>query len=408
MPIKPIPLAAFTKELVPPVTGIGGNLSPVANSFDPTGNFVSRPRAGSANKKRRLDEIDRVFDLSAAYPPLTPPDKPALNMAEIKSMLVAATATGEEVGPLLEDPSLDPKMRAVGALSLALLNVVTNIIENGLVPLTGGGGAGPDTQRGPSAGFKVGPPPPPKTPAGIKELKDCLEKADLESILFDANLGPHSIGNRANLNNAFSIGLRAAAINTAEGKNQDPAESVRMMNDALECVSDMDFIGLKSEKAKEKPGTDTAAANYYTMPIKLRFEDRNSRLHFERTIKASCGLRAVMSLPKALREEQGLFSKALRDRYPGEMISVRPDVGTLHFVAFRKNSTEKRWTKCCETIPIPPGVALPNYKVRSAIVLPPVVTVAAAVDMAPAVAAITDNTVDTPATMELSAQGPDS
>jgi hypothetical protein len=82
-----------------------------------------------------------------------------------------------------------------------------------------------------------------------------------------------------------------------------------------------------------------------------------------------------MSLPKSLREEQALVSKALRDRYPGEMVSVRPDVGKLHFVAFRKKATEKKWTRCSETVPIPPGVVLPNYKVRSDITLPPLVEI---------------------------------
>jgi hypothetical protein len=69
MPLKPIPLAAYSKDLIPPVTGVGGNLAPVANTFDPSGNFAGRPRIGSSSKKRRLDEIDRVYDLSAPYPP---------------------------------------------------------------------------------------------------------------------------------------------------------------------------------------------------------------------------------------------------------------------------------------------------------------------------------------------------
>jgi hypothetical protein len=212
-------------------------------------------------------------------------------------------------------------------------------------------------------------------------LKESLNKADLESVLFDANLGPVPVGNRNTLVAAFSDGIRSAAIKTAEEKGQDPAESVRAMNDALECVSEMDFIGIKSDLQKDRPGNEPIVNKYCTMPIKLRFDDRNSRLHFERTVKAHCGLRAVMSLPKPLREEQALVSRALRDRYPGEMVSVRPDGGKLHFVAFRKKETEKKWTKCSETVPIPPGVMLPNYKVRSAITLPPMVEIS---DPAPA------------------------
>jgi hypothetical protein len=223
-----------------------------------------------------------------------------------------------------------------------------------------------------SKGNNSPPPPPPKPIPGLKELKECLEKSDTESILFDANLGHYSVGNRANLCAAFSAGIRAAAIDNAEAKSADPAEAVRIMNDALDCVAEMDFIGLKSEKTKQKDPITNEPKNHFTMPIKLKFEDRNSRLHFERSIKSTCGLRAVMSLPKNIRDEQSLFAKALRERYTDEMITVRPDIGSLHFIAFKKRATDKRWTRCSESLPIPHGIVLSGYKVRSSITLPPV------------------------------------
>jgi hypothetical protein len=147
------------------------------------------------------------------------------------------------------------------------------------------------------------------------------------------------------------------------------------MNDALDCVTEMDFIGLKSEKTKQKDETTNEPKNHFTMPIKLKFEDRNSRLHFERSVKSTCGLRAVMSLPKNIRDEQSLFAKALRDRYRGELVTVRPDVDSLHFIAFKKKATDKRWERCSETMAIPHGILLSGYRVRSDITLPPLIDV---------------------------------
>jgi hypothetical protein len=385
MKMKPIPLAAFTKDLIPPVTGLGGTLAPVANSYDTSGNFAARPRNGSLSKKRRIDEIDRVFDLSEPYPPLTPPGKPTLDMGEIKTLLVAATAAGEDIGPMLDSPDLDPKIKAFGNLGMALLGVVSAIIENGLVPLSGGP---PRDAEGAGAFKRAGPPPPPKVATGFRELKESLEKADCESILFDADLGNVTMGNRHGLNAAFSNGIRKAVLETAAAKNLDPAESVRAMNDALECVSEMDFIGLKSERSKNKDPVTNAQKEHFTMPVKLKFEDRNSRLYFEKSIKSHCGLRATMSLPRPIREEQGLFANALRARYPGDAISARPDVASMHFIAFKKGPTEKKWTRCSETIPIPNGIVLPDYKVRTSIILPPAVVVnrdAEGVDPQPAI-----------------------
>jgi hypothetical protein len=371
MRMKPIPLAAYCKDFVPPVTGVGGRMAPVANTYDSSGNFDGRPRQGSLSKKRKVGEIDNIFDLSVPYPPPVFPEKPQLDLGEIKTLLVAATAAGEEVAPILNEPETDPKIKAFANLGMALLGLVEKIVENGLVPMAGGQ---PTTAAG-TTPLKQGPPPPPKVSAGVRELKECLEKADMESILFDANLGNVSLGNRSGLNLAFSTGIRQAAIENAEKKGNDPAESVRAMNDALDCVSEMDFIGLKSAKTKSKNPVTQAENNHFTMPIKFKFEDRNTRLHFERTIKTECGLRAVMSLPKPIREEQSLFLQALRARYPDCAVSARPDIGSLHFIAFKKKATEKRWTRCSESIPIPCGVMLPDYKVRSAIVLPPAVIV---------------------------------
>jgi hypothetical protein len=148
------------------------------------------------------------------------------------------------------------------------------------------------------------------------------------------------------------------------------------MDDALGCVTEMDFIGIRSEKIKARPGStpeqqqQLAEKNYCTMPIKFKFEDRNTRLHFERTVKNVCNLRAVMSLPKPIRDEQTAFVKALRSRYPGKIVTARPDLATLRFVAFYKGDKEKRWEKCRESIPIPTGIMLPEYTARKEIILP--------------------------------------
>jgi hypothetical protein len=369
MRLKPIPLAAYSKDFQPPVTGVGGSPNPVANLYDSSGIFPDRNRAGSLSKKRRYDEIDQVFNLSAAYPPLVPPERPALDVGHIRTLLVTAAAAGEEAKPLIENPETDEKIKIFGNLSIALLKLVEALVENGFIPLTGTGtGSGGPPKATP-------PAPPPKPQPGLKELKDCLEKADTESILFDANLGQFSVGNRGNLCASFSSGIRATAIENAEAKGTDPGEAIRAMNDALECVSEMDFIGLKSEKTKQKCPVTNEPKQHYTMPIKLKFEDRNSRLHFERTVKQNCGLRAVMSLPKNIRDEQALFAKALRERYSGELVTVRPDIGSLHFIAFKKRHTDKRWERCSESIPIPHGILLSGYKVRTAVTLPPAIDI---------------------------------
>jgi hypothetical protein len=106
------------------------------------------------------------------------------------------------------------------------------------------------------------------------------------------------------------------------------------------------------------------------MPIKFRFEDRSTRIHFETTIRSHCGLRSQISLPKPIRHEQAAFLRALKARYPDEIVSVRPDIASM---SLWKKHGVKEWTRCWEVLKLEPGTLLPNYSPRSVIVLPPLV-----------------------------------
>ena len=243
--MKPIPLSAFSPSFTPPVTGYRGSLAPVANSYDTSGHF--RGRTGSANKRPRNDEIDMVYNLSQEYPPLVPPEKPSLNISEIKELLVTATAAGEGVKALLDAPDADQNLKTFGNLCMALLKVIGAAIDAGIVPLAACG----------SGGGRVPPPQVPQKPqvaAGVKELREALEKSERETVVFDANLGKLGIANRGSLANAFSVGLRAAVVEAAAATGADPIEAVRVTDDALSCASDMEFVGARSERAKDRDG----------------------------------------------------------------------------------------------------------------------------------------------------------
>jgi hypothetical protein len=143
------------------------------------------------------------------------------------------------------------------------------------------------------------------------------------------------------------------------------------MDDALSVVQDMDFIGASSKPFHGKTENDLRNGTFCTMPIKFKFEDRDSRIHFETTMRKYCTLRASMSLPYAIRKEQAAFQRAVRERYSGEVTTVRVDTLSMSLQAFKKAEGEKKWTKCPERVPLPPGILLPGYNPREHFVLPP-------------------------------------
>jgi hypothetical protein len=106
------------------------------------------------------------------------------------------------------------------------------------------------------------------------------------------------------------------------------------------------------------------------MPVKLDFPDRDTRIHFEKTLRKHCGIKATISLPFEIRRFQALFLGALRDRYKGRAITARPDTATLSMVAFMKNEGDRGWSRCRETVPIPRGILLPGAAIPSRVDLP--------------------------------------
>jgi hypothetical protein len=369
--MKPIPLAAYLPDFVPPVTGINGATAPVANLYDASGTFQGRGRSYSVKRKRTDNEIDNVFDRSVEYPPLNPPERPQLDIEKVKGLMVSAGSAAEEVRPLLDDPDTDPKIKNLGRLTLSILDALGAVIESGLAPMSATG----IFIGGVGKGGATAPPVPtkPMVAPGTKELRESMARADCESIMFEVNLGNNTMANRTGLANAFSNAIRKAAIDSATATGKDPAETVRVMDDTLSCVQDMEFIGSSSQKFTSKKQGDSRNNTFCTMPIKFKFEDRNSRIHFEKTMRDNCNLRAGISLPKPVRLEQAAFLTSLRERYPNDAITVRPDTRSCSLYALRKEGGEGPWITCQERLTLSPGIMLPTFVPRKKVDLAPLI-----------------------------------
>jgi hypothetical protein len=204
-----------------------------------------------------------VYDLGAQYPPLVPPAKPKIDLSVVRGMVVAAGTAGMDVRGMIEDPNLDEKTKSLAKLNIALLDVVEAILESGLVPLSMNGSPQQKKNEPPATA------PKPIQP-GLKELKEGLERAEKESVLFGSNLGPNTMANRNGLVSALCSGIRDTVVEKATENGADPNEAVRDMEDALSCVTDMEFIREKSKKFIKEG--DNRSNTFCTMPVKFKFE----------------------------------------------------------------------------------------------------------------------------------------
>ena len=371
----PIPIGLF----IPPITGVNNSLAPVANMFDPSGNFRSRT---SSYKRRRGEDgglLDNVFDLSREFPPLRNPAPLALDTSGIKSLLVLAAKTESDLNTITEKGEPGSEIVVIAKAVMALYTLTESIIEKAILPLCGGlsaaGGGGlipPPSGAGQSARMATAPAPPPK-PTVERELREAMERSDKESVLYDANLGQAATFNRARLSAQLSSGLKSSVIQAAAAAGADVVEAVRVLDDAFSGVEDVDFIGQSSAKYNNKrKADDPKNGTFCTMPVKLKFPDRDSRIFFENSIRNLVGLKATQSFQKQIRNEMNQFMGRVKFENPDMIVMVRPDSRTLRINAFIKREGEKSWNRYHESHPIPLGIMIG--------ITPASVTTAAATD----------------------------
>lgn len=214
-------------------------------------------------------------------------------------------------------------------------------------------------------------PSRPRVEPGTAELRAALASADKTAVVFDVDLGAAPAANRTVLNGAFSAGLKAATLKVADGTGGDATEGIRIVNDALSCVDNLDFIGQSSTRKIDKRDPENPVTlPFCTMPVKLDFPDRNTRIHFEKTLRKHCGIKATISLPFQIRKYLSLFLTAMKSRYAGRVVSVRPDTLNMSLVAFMKNEGGAGWSRCRESVPIPRGIMLPGFSFPNRVDLP--------------------------------------
>jgi hypothetical protein len=205
-------------------------------------------------------------------------------------------------------------------------------------------------------------PAKPRPEQGTAELKAALVAAEKTAVIFDADLGPSPVANRTALNNALSAGLKAATQKVADDTGADIAEGIRVVNDALSCADNVEFLGqTTARKIDKRDPANPITLPFCTMPVRLDFPDRNTRIHFERTIRKHCNLKASISLPAPIRKYQGMYLQALKERHRGKFVMVRTDVATLGLIAFVKGEGDKSWARCSGHHSIPRGIMLPDF-----------------------------------------------
>jgi hypothetical protein len=258
---------------------------------------------------------DGFYDLSRDTGASSLPTVPKLDISKIRGLMVKANETAEIIRSQYALESAPDGVRELARFSIALLDLVNAVVEEGILPMSS-----PTSTSFASGAAESGVSNQSqnrtRVEQGTAELKAALATAEKTAVVFDTDLGPSPVANRATLNGAFAAGLKAATMKVADESGGDADENIRIVNDALSCADNLDFIGqTTTRKIDRRDPANPVTLPYCTMAVKLDFPDRNTRIHFERTLQKNCGMKALISLPFQIRRNQSLFLKAMKDRY---------------------------------------------------------------------------------------------
>ena len=248
----------------------------------------------------------------------------------------------------------DNKTNAI-ANAIVVLFTLTEAIANAVVPWME---EQDDSESDESSVFSCNPPgtPTPCTPCHptthcynaqhSSTLQDCLDLAERTAILFDANLGHTPTANRDNLTFALWSSVKTAAISKAERDGMDANSFIKLVDDAVSCVTTTEFLGTRSAPFENKQSkADPCNKSFCSMPVKLTFRDRGSRINFEQTMRSLCNLCAAISLPKHISDFRTLIADKIKSSSLNCFVSIRLNSENQSLVALTKKEANSQWER---------------------------------------------------------------
>ncbi len=148
--------------------------------------------------------------------------------------------------------------------------------------------------------------------------------------------------------------LAAKAAKEEGAADGRPSAAVAaQLDDALCMVTKMEYFGKETKKAKKK-GKDGEEEDFYTIPVKLSFKDKETRDAADGRMRKLCKTGGTVPYHRTLRN---FINKAVTDYkadYPNNFIQVKVDAEKFRIRVSRREPGV--WYNNIETIDLPDEV----------------------------------------------------
>jgi hypothetical protein len=180
-----------------------------------------------------------------------------------------------------------------------------------------------------------------------KKFLQAVKEAEKSTLVFNLDMGTVAVMNPATMNRKFSMALKAKAAEQDGNANGEPkADTVTQLDDTLSMVKNMDFFGKTTKQAKGK--------DYFTIPVKLAYKDKDTRIAAEQNLRKLCKVSCTIPYHSSLRDVMRRTMTECKAKYKDSYIQTRLDTDKMMLkVSYRHNGV---WYNDVEQVPLPDSV----------------------------------------------------
>jgi hypothetical protein len=347
---KPMSVAAALQEGLPKVQPPPG--IKLKNRFDSlrdrSSSSVGRTESPS---KRPRDESSEVTDRNTAFLSMAgEEDKLARAKVIVNKVKESLAATKERMnGPLMEllDCIVEWMVITTGVQETTA-NVVVDSYNKAV--------ASPRKSRRDTVPARDDPVDAEAAALAVKKKKFVQEvrEAEKSTLVFKTNMGSVPVMNPDTLKKRFTMDLVERAAKVEEKTDGRPtAATAAQIDDVLCMVSKMEYFGKETKKTTRKKSSG-GEEEFYSIPVRLNYKDKETREAAEKRLRALCKINATTPYHRTLRNVISSSIEDCKKKYPGNFIQVKVDAEKFCLKISRRANGE--WFNNVELVELPESV----------------------------------------------------
>jgi len=339
MSVKPV-LMSDIRKTAPPTAMEKHRASVGAGNYNRFSALATTPA-----KRKRTDEEEVPvasqqkqprLDAQVIFDQLKEHDK---HMESAKDALSsAATAIGAACKP--DDKGIGTALTQLYA-AVELLVQGSNVLKSAVVDVckhastsvsagTGSSNSYANAARHGSGGSgsqqtKKGSRPPSET--AETKVKKTLRDAEKKMVIFDLDLGTAQTINKTAISRKVTVALHDKV---QEGQHDwNITDAGEMIDDVLSCAQ-LEFLGAGTKRYYNNRNHEDPKNNKcYTVPVRMDFKTRETRIQAEQTIRKLCKVSPSIPYPKRLRAMLSDTVKRGKAMHPDSFIRTKVDIDNL-------------------------------------------------------------------------------